>query len=198
MSAACPTVANVDIENTVEDRDAGTSPGRPPALSPSRASDFTTCPLLYRFRVIDRIPEPPTTATARGTLVHAVLERLFDRPAAERTPAAAAAMVDPEWLRLCESDEGLAGLFEPEAHEERERFFADAHAALTGYFRLEDPRRLEPAEREWYVETELPSGLRLRGYVDRVDARQRATCGSSTTRRARCRSRRTRRARCSR
>ena len=170
MSAACPTVANVDIENTVEDRGPGTSPGRPPALSPSRASDFTTCPLLYRFRVIDRIPEPPTTATARGTLVHAVLERLFDRPAAERTPAAAAQMVDPEWLRLCESDEGLAGLFEPEAQEERERFLADAHASLTGYFRLEDPRRLEPAEREWYVETELPSGLRLRGYVDRVDA----------------------------
>ncbi len=49
------------------------------------------------------------------------------------------------------------------------RFIADAHAALTGYFRLEDPRRLEPAEREWYVEAELPSGLRLRGYVDRLD-----------------------------
>ncbi|HZZ54267.1 MAG TPA: PD-(D/E)XK nuclease family protein, partial [Trebonia sp.] len=64
--------------------------GDPPsALSPSRAADFMTCPLLYRFRVIDRIPEPPTTATARGTLVHAVLERLFDRPAGERTPAAA-------------------------------------------------------------------------------------------------------------
>src|ERR1700761_1366737 len=98
MSAPCPTVANVDIENTVEELEAGTSPGRPPALSPSRASDFTTCPLLYRFRVIDRIPEPPTTATARGTLVHAVLERLFDRPAAERTPAAAAERVGAEGL----------------------------------------------------------------------------------------------------
>ncbi|MEO6999849.1 MAG: PD-(D/E)XK nuclease family protein, partial [Terracoccus sp.] len=43
----------------------------PPALSPSRASDFMTCPLLYRFRVIDRLPSKPTTATARGTLVHA-------------------------------------------------------------------------------------------------------------------------------
>ncbi len=56
-----------------------------------------TCPLLYRFRVIDRIPEPPTTATARGTLVHAVLERLFDLPAAGRTPAAAQDMLIPEW-----------------------------------------------------------------------------------------------------
>jgi len=40
-----------------------------------------TCPLLYRFRVIDKLPEPPSPAAARGTLVHAVLERLFDQPA---------------------------------------------------------------------------------------------------------------------
>jgi len=126
-----------------------------------------TCPLLYRFRVIDRIPEPPTPATARGTLVHAVLERLFDRPPAERTPAVAAAMLEPEWVRLCEGNEGLAALFS-EA-EQRGQFITDAHSALAGYFRLEDPRRLEPAEREWYVEAALPSGLKLRGYVDRLD-----------------------------
>jgi len=163
----------VDIENAVDDLDAGASfgvAGDPPAaLSPSRASDFMTCPLLYRFRVIDRIPEPPTPATARGTLVHAVLERLFDRPAAERTPAAAADMLEPEWGRLRDGDAGLAELFAESAEEERTRFIADAHAALAGYFRLEDPRRLEPAEREWYVEAELASGLRLRGYVDRLD-----------------------------
>jgi len=171
MSVGCPTVAHVDIENAVDEPDTGAAFGaagdRPWALSPSRASDFMTCPLLYRFRVIDRIPEPPTPATARGTLVHAVLERLFDRPAAERTPAVAAEMLEPEWLRLCEGNEGLAELFSEE--EQRGQFIADAHAALAGYFRLEDPRRLEPAEREWYVEASLPSGLRLRGYVDRLD-----------------------------
>ena len=37
------------------------------------------------------------------------------------------------------------------------------------YFTLEDPQVLEPAERELYVETTLDSGLRLRGYVDRLD-----------------------------
>src|SRR5215831_19756208 len=125
--------------------DFGPAGDPPSALSPSRAADFMTCPLLYRFRVIDRIPEPPTPATARGTLVHAVLERLFDRPAAERVPAVAADMVEPEWQRLCEENAGLAELLPDE--EERARFIADAHAALTGYFKLEDPRRLEPAER---------------------------------------------------
>ena len=37
------------------------------------------------------------------------------------------------------------------------------------YFTLEDPRRLEPAERELYVETLLDSKLLLRGFVDRLD-----------------------------
>ena len=48
---------------------------RRPALSPSRAADFKQCPLLYRFRAIDRLPEVPGRAQVRGTLVHAVLER---------------------------------------------------------------------------------------------------------------------------
>src|SRR5215469_5486014 len=147
--------------------DFGPAGDPPSALSPSRAADFMTCPLLYRFRVIDKIPEPPTQATARGTLVHAVLERLFDRPAAERTPDAAREMLAPEWSRLAAADGGLAALFDDD--EERDGFVAEAATALNGYFTLEDPRRLEPAEREWYVQTELAGGLRLRGYIDRVD-----------------------------
>ncbi|HEY6791448.1 MAG TPA: PD-(D/E)XK nuclease family protein [Trebonia sp.] len=138
-----------------------------PALSPSRASDFMTCPLLYRFRVIDKIPEPPTTATARGTLVHAVLERLFDQPAAGRTPTAAAEMIGPEWERLAAGNPDLAAL--GGAAPDRDVLIGEATAAVQGYFTLEDPRRLEPAERESYVEAELESGLRLRGYIDRLD-----------------------------
>jgi putative RecB family exonuclease len=140
---------------------------RPFALSPSRAADFMTCPLLYRFRVIDRLPEPPTQATARGTLVHAALERLFDLPAAGRTPEAARALLLPEWDRLAAEEPDLAALFPDEA--ERATWLQSAIAILDAYFTLEDPRRLEPAEREAYVETTLDSGLRLRGYIDRLD-----------------------------
>ena len=126
-----------------------------------------TCPLLYRFRVIDRLPEPPTTATARGTLVHAALERLFDLPAADRTPAAGRALLTQEWDRLAAEEPDLAALFDNEA--ERSGWLASATAIVDAYFTLEDPRRLEPAEREAYVETTLESGLRLRGYIDRLD-----------------------------
>jgi putative RecB family exonuclease len=126
-----------------------------------------TCPLLYRFRVIDRLPEPPTPATARGTLVHAVLERLFDHPARDRTRATALDMIAPEWDRLAGDDPHLAALGASGA--ELADLLAAARTAVEGYFSLEDPRRLEPAEREHYVEAVLVSGLRLRGYIDRLD-----------------------------
>jgi putative RecB family exonuclease len=138
-------------------------------LSPSRAGDFMTCPLLYRFRVIDRIPERPSPAAVRGTLVHAVLERLFDVPAAARTPGAALELLAPEWDRLLAEEPELATLFDDEEDDAHARWLAEARAMVERYFALEDPRRLEPASRELYVETILASGLRLRGYVDRLD-----------------------------
>ncbi|MDX3229679.1 RecB family exonuclease [Streptomyces sp. ME19-01-6] len=144
-----------------------------PSLSPSRAADFMQCPLLYRFRVIDKLPEKPSAAATRGTVVHAVLERLFDDPAAERTAPRARSMVPGEWERLLKARPELTELFRTEDGtedpERLERWLADAERLVEQWFSLEDPTRLEPAERELYVETRLDSGLTLRGYIDRVD-----------------------------
>jgi putative RecB family exonuclease len=155
------------VEEMVLDRPDDAAAPKGPALSPSRAGDFMTCPLLYRFRVIDRLPEPPTEATARGTLVHAALEKLFDLPAADRTPDAARDLLLPEWERLAAEEPELAALFGEEGGWAE--WLKSATAILDAYFTLEDPRRLEPAARESYVETTLESGLRLRGYIDRLD-----------------------------
>ena len=126
-----------------------------------------TCPMLYRFRVIDKLPSPPTQATARGTLVHAVLERLFDLPATERTIDAAVALVPQEWERLAAEEPAMLDLLS-EHDGSTDAWFSGAQALLETWFGLEDPTRLEPAERELYVETEI-DGLVLRGYVDRLD-----------------------------
>jgi putative RecB family exonuclease len=242
------TVSSADPDGL--DRLAG------PSLSPSRAADFKTCPLLFRFRTIDRLPEQPSADQVRGTLVHAVLERLFDLPAGERTPEAAAALVAPEWARLIEQEPSLAELFtrppaEPTpagpAHPEQPAlieptppgpaapaqpaligpappapadpaqpalieptppapaapaqpavigpappaltdlpidpalvapapeaarlaaFLAGARELLDGYFAVEDPTRLEPAERESLVSTLVDDELLIRGYIDRLD-----------------------------
>lgn len=139
-----------------------------PALSPSRASDFMQCPLLYRFRVIDRLPEPPSPAALRGTLVHAVLERLFDLPAGQRTVEAAAELVPDQWpLVLAQRPEALE-FVEGIDDTTLAGWFDESVRLLERWFTLEDPTRLEPAERELFVETEI-DGLVLRGYVDRLD-----------------------------
>ncbi|HEY6577650.1 MAG TPA: PD-(D/E)XK nuclease family protein, partial [Mycobacterium sp.] len=93
-------------------------PVRRPALSPSRASDFKQCPLLYRFRAIDRLPEPSSTAQVRGSVVHAALEQLYALPAASRDPATAMTLVDPAWERITAEKPELAAEFEPELRAE--------------------------------------------------------------------------------
>lgn len=139
------------------------------ALSPSRAGDFQTCPLLYRFRTVDRLPEQPDAAATRGTLVHAVLEDLFDVPAPERTLETARSLVAPQWQQLLAQDERLAALFSPEEAAQEAAWLASASDLLESYFALEDPRWLEPAEREVRVDHVLGSGLGLGGIIDRVD-----------------------------
>jgi putative RecB family exonuclease len=142
---------------------------RRPALSPSRASDFKQCPLLYRFRAVDRLPETPTKAQVRGTVVHAVLEQLYALPAVERVPAAAHDLLGPTWTRLSQESPELAGLFDGPQDEALAEWLASAGELIDGYFTLEDPQRLEPEACELLVEAELPSGVLLRGYIDRLD-----------------------------
>ncbi|WP_228077906.1 RecB family exonuclease [Streptomyces profundus] len=177
-----------------------TAASPPRSLSPSRAADFQQCPLLYRFRVIDKLPEAPSAAATRGTVVHAVLERVFDAPAEERSVPRARELVAPEWRRLLAKRPELAQLFGrspaesadgeaeldgaesdatgPDGAEsdasalDEERlaaFLAEAERLVERWFSLEDPTRLEPAERELFVEATLDSGLLLRGVIDRVD-----------------------------
>lgn len=138
------------------------------ALSPSRVGDFLSCPLLYRFRTVDRLPEPASPAAVRGTVVHRVLEQLFDLPAGERTPEVADTMVLPAWEELQAVEPAVTEMFLADGPEIAS-WLLSCRTTLARYFALEDPRRLEPAERELYVETLTDTGLLLRGVVDRVD-----------------------------
>lgn len=169
----------------------GLGPRPTDSLSPSRAGDFMTCPQLYKFRSIDRIPEPPGVEATRGTLVHSVLDRIFDLPTGNRGEEAARALIRPTWDRIAEARPELNGLLfgppdawqlwsehsrlsEPDG-ERVSAFLDDAAGIVVRYFRMEDPNRLEPAERELSVSTTLDSGLVLRGIVDRLD---RASSGA--------------------
>jgi len=145
-------------------------PRRPPALSPSRANDFRQCPLLFRLRTIDRIPEPPSAAATLGTLVHSILEKVFDLPQRERTLEAALGMLRPTWDSMCEKTPALRELHE--TPHDLEAWLGEAKQRLDTYFSLENPQRLEPDSREQFLQWDLPDGPTLRGIVDRVDVAQ--------------------------
>lgn len=138
----------------------------PRPLSPSRASDFKSCPLKYRFRTIDRLPEPPSAAAARGTLVHAALQRMFSQPPAERTEPAVAATLPDIWADMLAREPQLAEL--PESAD-LGAWFDAARGLLRTYFGMEDPTRFEPEACELLVETTLGTDVPARGIIDRVD-----------------------------
>jgi putative RecB family exonuclease len=142
------------------------APARRPALSPSRASDFKQCPLLYRFRAIDRLPEPRSTAQLRGSVVHAALEQLYALPAADRGRDTAMTLIAPAWDRLVAEQPTLAEDIVPVV---RDALLGEAQALLSGYYRLEDPTRFDPQSCEQHLEVELTDGTLLRGFVDRID-----------------------------
>src|SRR5947209_17755012 len=125
---------------------------RRPALSPSRAADFKQCPLLYRFRAIDRLPEPASTAQVRGSVVHAALEQLYGLPAAQRGPQTVDALVGPAWEPVLAADPELAEQLDAEQPTHR---LGEARKVLSGYYRLEDPTRFDPQSCEQRIEVAL-------------------------------------------
>lgn len=149
------------------------------ALSPSRANDFLTCPLLFRFRAIDRIPERPSSAAVRGTLVHAVLESIFDLPRSDRQLEAAIGSLAATFEGMIDSDPALGYAladdeFVPDsapnlAADTVHSWLQAAVPLLRTYYRLEDPTTFDPYEREVKLTAQLDCGLTLRGIVDRVD-----------------------------
>jgi putative RecB family exonuclease len=137
----------------------------PRTLSPSKVSAFTDCALAFRFSVIDRLPEPPSLAATKGTLVHAALERLHLLAPAERTVDAALACLDEAAAELRTDPEYVELALPQEAEAE---FRADATALVRNYFRLEDPTRVRAIGLELLMEAEV-DGVRLRGIIDRLD-----------------------------
>jgi putative RecB family exonuclease len=138
----------------------------PRSLSPSKVSSFTDCALAFRLNAIDRIPEPPSPHTAKGTLVHSALERLFWRhEAGQRSAEAAHAEVDAAWAAF-EDDPEFAELALGPA--ERDAFVADAHKLVDNYLRLEDPDTVDAVGVELSLEADIGGPL-LRGIIDRLD-----------------------------
>lgn len=162
-TAPAPDVGHTDDES----RPRSIGPDGLETLSPSRASDFKQCPQLFKFRSIDKIPEPTSIYQARGTTAHLALERLFDLPADERTPDMLYDLFRAAWTELRTIEE-YSELF-PETDDERS-WGVESLQVLANYFSLEDPAQIAPYDRELDM-LEAMDEITIRGILDRIDER---------------------------
>lgn len=143
-------------------------PERPPLidehgrvrLSFSRIDTYRTCPRMFRYRYVDRLPGRPAPALSFGTSIHEALERFYDRKLPEEP-----------------SEEDLVGFlydawdtsgFQDVDRTEQTRWYRQGQDVLRRYHRRVTGRyRLPVATEAWF---ELPfEDAVVVGSIDRVD-----------------------------
>ena len=149
-------------------------------LSPSRISDYQQCPALYKYRAIDKLVERPGLDALRGSLVHLILEKIFNSPPEDRDFTKAVSLTKTCWQELlqqepeliCALDENIAFplIDSIELSDERlDVLFEEVKTLVANYYSLEDPSRIQPKSTEELIEFDLSENLKIKGYVDRID-----------------------------
>ena len=138
---------------------------KPTTLSPSKVSSFKDCALAFRLSAIEHLPEPPSAAATKGTLVHLALEHLFAREAPDRTLDHAIDDLATAVVTM-RSDPDFTGLELDEAAEAT--FLADADRLVRRYFDVEDPAAVHPVGLELKLEAQVDD-IRVRGIIDRLE-----------------------------
>lgn len=137
----------------------------PRSLSPSRLSDFQTCPRRYQYASIERIPQPASYATAKGRFAHYVFEQLFNLLPDDRTierarafvPGAVEAILTEDVRRDLAMDDAMMT-----------RLLDETEAIITTYFEMEDPTTVTSEGVELRLGA-MVDGAPLFGILDRLD-----------------------------
>ena len=137
----------------------------PSSLSPSKVASFKDCALAFKFAAIDRLPEPPSPWSTKGTLVHRALELLFCEPPERRSLEVALTQLDRAQEELRDDPDFTGLVLDAEAES---AFFAEADQLVRRYFELEDPTHIRPIGLELKLEARVGS-LTLRGIIDRLE-----------------------------
>ena len=135
-------------------------------LSPSAAALWKQCPRKWWFRYVDRLPEPPPGEPAViGTFVHAVLEKLLDHDAADRTPELARALARSEFDEFEHRGDYRALQFDEVGAL---RFRQRAWTMIATYFAEFSPSTVVPVAQEMRLNVEV-AGVPFRGFIDLVE-----------------------------
>jgi putative RecB family exonuclease len=139
----------------------------PTSLSPSRVESFTSCPLAFRFASIERLGDPPTVATTRGSLVHRALQIAFTAPAGGRDDAVFAAATEQAIAEYRElPDLQLLDL----SDDQQMAFEAACRDLVARYRTMEDPDAVQAIGLELWLSATV-GNLTLRGIIDRLELR---------------------------
>ena len=139
----------------------------PTTLSPSRIESFLSCPLAFRFVNVEKLPDPPTVATTKGSLVHRALEVFFgdegDRSVGHMHQSVDTAIEEyssnPDLLDLELSGTALT------------EFVDDCRQLALGYLAMEDPSSVRAVGLEMRIEAAV-GPVTLRGIIDRLERDQ--------------------------
>ena len=141
-------------------------PCPPERLSPSGASTFEQCPRRWRFRYVDRLPDPPGQSALIGSFAHRVLELLMQQSPDRRSIDDARLIARAEWPEMSASEDFTdLELDEAQALD----FRWQAWKAIEGLWELEDPADVQVQSTEQPVSAVL-GGVPFRGIVDRVES----------------------------
>jgi putative RecB family exonuclease len=136
----------------------------PPRLSVSSATIYEQCPRRWRFRYVDRQPDPKGAPALVGNLAHRVLELLLGQAPAERTVERARGLARELWPETADDPDFEAlGL---DADGVR-AFKWDVWRAIEGLWTLEDPAAIAVEATEQRITAEV-AGVPFVGIVDLV------------------------------
>ena len=137
----------------------------PKYLSPSSASSYRECARRWKFRYVDRLPDPPGEAAVTGTFAHMVLEKLMQEPEESRTVDRAKELARELWPAMENSRDYRSLALDDDASR---NFRWNGWKAIEGLWDLEDPGAINVAATEQDVRIEI-NGVPFRGVIDRVD-----------------------------
>lgn len=154
--------APAGISPRAADKAAPSGPA-PLAFSFSKLSMYEECPLKFKFRYIDKLPEKPKPYFAFGNSVHAALEFFHDPSHKEAPPL--------EKLLAAFKDEWDAGDWRAKGYADPSRSDADYQAGLkmlTGYYRKHHAAFAPPFLVEYSTDVEV-DGLLVRIIADKIE-----------------------------
>ena len=142
------------------------APHLPTLFSYSSASRYRQCPLSWRFRYVEHLPDPAGPPAVIGSFVHECLEHFYQYPGTERTEDTMRDIAG----RLWRAKEVAAALAAVGGADERISKH-EAWGLLRGLWEVEDPAVVAVVATEERVTVDL-AGVPLLAIVDRVEQAQ--------------------------